>query len=94
MIFSYFPVDIAAQLTGSTATPVAGGMYTLFCEAIGTTSSVTYQWRKDGSVIQGETIEMLSFSPLGLSDAGQYTCEITVGSVIYTDDVNVTVQSE
>ena len=29
-------------------------------------------------MLQGQTAEMLSFSPLSLSDAGRYTCEVSV----------------
>ena len=57
--------------------PTFGHSHTLTCNVSGA-GVTTHQWRKDGSVIQGETIEMLSFSSLRLSDAGQYTCEVIV----------------
>ena len=47
-----------------------------------------YQWRKDSTVLAGESRALLSFSPLTVSDAGQYTCEVTVdnGTFIDTQD--------
>ena len=55
------------------ATPVMGQRYILTCTAIGATFT-TYRWRRDGAVISDETGSTLTFSPLRLSDAGQYSC--------------------
>ena len=41
-----------------------------------------------------ETGPTFSFSPLRLSDAGQYTCEVTVNSMTLTDDENVVIMSK
>ena len=84
---------IRDRISDGGATPTAGQNYTLTCSVSGA-SVTTYQWRKDGSVIQGETTEKLSFSPLRLSDAGQYTCEVTVNSMTLTDDENVIIMSK
>ena len=63
--------------------------------------SLTYQWTKnDGthSQVQVGTDRVLSFSPLRVSDAGQYTCQATAVSSscsitkMATD--HVTLQSE
>ena len=59
------------------ATPTVGRSYSLTCSVTGGTVN-SRQWRKDGAVLSGETMEMLSFSPLRLSDAGRYSCEISV----------------
>ena len=83
---------IAVALSGD-GTPTAGQSYTLTCSVSGV-SVTTYQWRKDDSVIQGQTTEMLSFSPLRLSDAGQYTCEVIVNSMTLTDDEDVVIMSK
>ena len=49
-------------------------------------------------MIQGQTTEVLSFSPLSLSDAGRYTCEINVTAVSETftayQNHSVIIQSE
>ena len=42
----------------------------------------SYQWTKDGKVLQNETTETFC-SVLKLSDAGRYTCEVTVDGVVY-----------
>ena len=62
----------------------------------------TYQWTKNnGTIIKLETglNSVLSFSPLSLSDTGQYTCQATIRSfrvrnitVMGTHDVRI--QSE
>ena len=70
----------------------AGQSYTLTCSVSGA-SVTTYQWRKDGTVLS-ETGATLSFSPLRMSDAGQYTCEVTVNSMTLTDDKNVVIMSK
>ena len=46
---------------------------------------ITYQWTKNNgsSQIQVSNFKTLIFSPLMLSDAGQYICEVTVGSEMY-----------
>ena len=44
--------------------------------------SITYQWTKNNvTIIQlGSLPNILSFSPLRLSDAGQYTCQANISS--------------
>ena len=59
------------------ATPTVGQSYSLTCSVGGVTVS-SYQWRKDGAVLPGETTRVLSFSSLRLSDAGRYSCEIRI----------------
>ena len=59
------------------ATPNVGQSYSLTC-SVGGGNVGSYQWRKDGAVLHGQTGGVLSFSSLTLSDAGRYTCEITV----------------
>ena len=54
-----------------------GQSFSLTCSVGGGTVS-SYRWRKDGAMLQGQTTEVLSFSPLTLSDAGRYSCNITV----------------
>ena len=86
------PPTITVAVSGG-GTRIAGYSYFLNCSAPGA-SVTTYQWRKDGSVIQDETTDMLSFSPLRLSDAGQYTCEVAVNSMTLTDDVDISIEGK
>ena len=55
--------------------------------------SVTYLWTKDDGS-QTEQLQSnshtLSFSPLGLTDAGNYTCQVTVSAEYFSRDVIVT----
>ena len=63
--------------------PVAGLNYSLSCEVSGVDSntsagvSVSYEWKKDDTLLS-ETGPLLSFSPLRLSDAGEYSCTINM----------------
>ena len=79
------------------ATPTVGQTYNLNCSVSGGSVS-SYQWRKDGAVLQGQTTEVLLFSPITLSDAGRYSCEISVTAVSETftaiQNQNVIIQSE
>ena len=65
--------SITAVIKDGGVTPTLGQSYTLTCIVSGTTFT-SYQWRKGGSVISGETGPTLSFSPLRLTDAGGYQC--------------------
>ena len=79
------------------ATPNVGQSYTLICSVSGGTVS-SYQWRKDGAVLQGQTEEVLSLSHLRLSDAGRYSCEVNVTATSETftaiQNRSITIQSE
>ena len=64
---------------------LAGEDYTLSCQATGGgTTPYLYRWFKDGLRLTGETSGTLSFSPLGDTDTGGYTCEVTTGSLTTT----------
>ena len=70
--------------------------YSLTCDVNGAenlNSSITYQWTKNNATqtqIQvGADPKVLSFSPLRLSDAGQYTCQATVSSHYLNNDITV-----
>ena len=82
LFFLLLVASVCIQITGSVDTPVtAGKSYSLTCDLSGADLPITvtaYLWRKDGIVLAGETAAVLSFSSFRLSDAGKYTCEITV----------------
>ena len=84
LTFSPLPAaTTSVQITGNGVTQNLGQDYTLTCSVSGT-SVTTYQWRKDGTVLS-EVRPTLSFSPLGLSDAGEYICEVIVyGTLLST----------
>jgi hypothetical protein len=75
--------------------------YSLSCDVTvtGTANpSITYQWTKNnGTQTQVGTDSVLSFSPLRLSDTGQYTCQATISSpctISEMDTQDITLQSE
>ena len=71
--------SIVSQPTSQTACTGANTVFT--CNATG--GSLTYQWKKggvaltDGGNIAGATTFTLTLSSLALSDAGNYTCEVS-----------------
>ena len=78
---------------------VAGQGYALICSLSGVENLnpiITYQWIKNnGTQIQvGTNSNTISFSPLRLSDAGQYTCQVTVDSQMYGYSEYIHIQSE
>ena len=76
----------------SVATPALRQSYSLTCVVAGASGPVSaYQWRKDGTVLS-ETGQTLSFSSLSLSDAGQYTCQVSVDGMMHsrTEDIRLT----
>ena len=81
-------------------TIVAGQNCTLSCTATGLTTSnptITYQWMKNNGTHQiqvGNNSHTLSFPSLRLSDAGQYTCQVTVDSEMYGYSEYIHIQSE
>ncbi|CAM2009799.1 immunoglobulin domain-containing protein [Acanthopleuribacter pedis] len=59
----------------SSSTQCVGANVTLSVTAEGT--GLSYQWRKDGSPISGQTGSTLTFSGIQSGDAGSYDCVIT-----------------
>ena len=55
--------------------------------------SITYQWTKNmngtQTQIQVGADNILSFSPLRLSDAGWYTCQATVSSPYFNNNITM-----
>ena len=68
--------------------------YILACDVFGDENlmpTVTYQWTRDNGTIEtvGTNSRTLSFSHFSLSDAGQYTCSVTVSSPYLNSNVTV-----
>ena len=84
---------ITAQVSPSSGGPYTVGQtgFSLSCVVSGTDNlnspTLTYQWRRDGSIIPGQEGRLLSLSPLNASSAGQYTCRVTVSSQLLSSDV-------
>ena len=98
---SLFPAfSISVQITTSGA-PILGQNYSLTCCVSGVVEnlnpSITYLWTKNNRTqIQQVSTDprLLSFFPLRLSDAGNYTCMATFNQTNYTEIHHVIIQSE
>ena len=90
-------------------TPLMVGLtgYTLTCDVSGAGNlnpTIIYQWTRSDGTIQTQVgkSRTLNLSPLGLSHAGDYTCNVTINSVLLNNDItvsadnhqSVTIQSE
>ncbi len=82
-----------AWISDEDVAPVAGQDYALTCGIIGAENlnpNITYQWTKDSgrnrTKIRNQSSSIL-FSPLKLSDAGQYVCHVIVQSPYIYNDV-------
>ena len=94
----FFPVPaISVQITTSGALILGQSGHSLTCNATGIENlnpSITYQWTKNNGTrtqMVGTNSKTLSFSRLLPSDAGLYSCNVTVlsayvSSVVYTSD--------
>lgn len=70
-----------------------GGTFALATSAIGT--GVTYQWLRNGSVLNGETGPILLRQNASANDAGQYSVRLTGGgSTVVTTAANVTLNPD
>jgi hypothetical protein len=70
--------------------PTVGEDYQLFCGILaGTITSITYQWMRNGDSYQvGTGSNTLSFNPVRLLDAANYSCLITIASSYLTGNVS------
>lgn len=72
--------QITVEIADGGVTPVAGQNYSMSCSVSGTNIDLTtlmYKWKKDNTSLP-ETGALLSFSPLRLSHAGEYSCSISM----------------
>ena len=98
---SIFIVAISVSIAPS-GTTTAGERYSLECSATvtGSTDQPTITWLDpmnnpvpSGMVTTTGSMSTLTFSPLSASHAGTYTCRATVGSIVQTATMDVTVES-
>ena len=68
------PPEIQTQPTGGAV--AVGGDLSLSVEAVGS-GTVTYQWRQNGVVLEGQTQTALNLTGLKLSDEGSYSVEVS-----------------
>ena len=94
MLCFYFPAPtVSVQVTDSGATPTAGDYYQLTCSVSGDENlnhtTTTYRWTKNSGSgqLQVGASSTLSFTPLRLSDAASYVCEVIISSSYLTRDI-------
>ena len=91
--------QISISIVPSVANPALGGdNYHLTCNLTGVSTSHC-EWRKNNSIIEGETARRLSFSPLKLSHAGKYKCGCThttgeTSLTFVSTEIDIIVQSK
>jgi hypothetical protein len=89
-LFSAPPVSV--QIGNIVSTPTAGQNYLLTCTVSGAENLnpiTTYRWIKSsGTQTQvGTNSNTLFFTPLRLSDAASYICEVTISSSYLTGGI-------
>ena len=78
---------------------------TLTCEVSGAerfSPLITYQWTRNNRVVSDGNLKTLNLSPLRLSHAGSYACNVNISSVLLSSSISassrenqyVTVQGE
>ncbi len=70
--------------TRTTADPIYEGMTVSFKAATASQTAVTYQWRKDGQPLAGQTKATLDLTNVGLTDSGSYDVVATTGGKTLT----------
>lgn len=72
------------SLTRAPADPVYEGMDVTFTAAVAGSAPITYQWRKDGVNLDGQTAATLTVSNLGTADSGDYDVVVTASGQTLT----------
>ena len=91
--FPFLPAPPISVRIDPSGTLTLRQSYSLTCGVTGAenlNSSITYQWTKNaGTQTQVGADRVLSFSPLWLSDAGGYTCQVTVSSPYLINNITM-----
>ena len=98
--------SVSVQISDGGAAPTAGENYQLTCSVSGANNlnpTITYQWTRNsgsGQTPVGTNLNVLSFTPLRLSDAASYGCEVRISSsylaseIIAMNSFNIRIQCE
>ena len=83
---------VSVQIGNIVSTPTAGENYLLTCSVSGAENlypTITYRWIKNSSTrLQvGTNSSTLFFTPLQLTDAASYICEVTISSNYLSGDI-------
>ena len=85
--------SVSVQISDGGATPTAGENYQLTCSVSGANNlnpTITYRWSRNsgsGQTSLGTDSNILSFTPLQLSEAATYVCEVTINSNYLTQNI-------
>ena len=82
--------SVSVQIRDGGATPTAGENYLLNCSVSGVENlnpTISYRWIKNNHTPVGTNSNTLSFTPLQLSDAASYICEVTISSSYLSGDI-------
>ena len=86
---------ISVLISDSDSNPTIGKSYSLTCSVAGAenlNSTVFYQWTKNIDTTSqtqvGINSNILSFSPLRLSDAANYTCRVVIDSSFLSSSIS------
>ena len=96
----YAVPQLSAQITSTEypieVTPTAGQNYTIMCNVLGAdnlNSTLTYKWTKSNSsqtlCVLTTNHALFNFSPIKVSDAGNYSCKVNVSSSYLKESVVV-----
>ena len=86
--------SVSIEISDGGATPTAGNSYQLICGVSGAENlnpTITYQWTKNSSTQNqvGTSSNALSFTPLRLTDAANYSCTVSIASSYLSGDIVV-----
>jgi len=79
--------------TGPTNQPLVVGSSTTLSTTASGTPPFSYVWRKNGAVLAGQNANSISLNPVGLSDAGTYSVQVTGGAGSITNSALLTLLS-
>ncbi len=76
------------SITRTPVDPVYEGMNATFQTAVAGPSPITYQWRKGGTALNGQTAATLTLSNVTTNDSGDYDVQVTTGGQTLTSPIS------